>query len=199
MNNNKELTEQQANGILEALDKALETGPWEQSTFLRLIGKNLRQIRDNFAQQLSQHYDQNKATPSAMGRQVTYGEGQQEVFISLYSSEGDNLQAWERILANLPRQSVSRPIYAEEKHVQSLIKSKENKINEAYVVIYVDKNNILPTAPDKTLQDKFGKPLLTLKDRSIILENIQLFVHFSGHYQYHKGRLQKNQSPTPGA
>lgn len=188
---NNELTEQQANTILEALDEAINTGPWEESNFLRVIGKNLREIRENFAKQLPHHHEK-KASQPYPGKRINLSEEHQEIFISLYSAEGDKLQAWERILANLPRQSISRPIYAEEKDVQSLIKSKENKINEAYVAIYIEKNNILPVAPDKTLLDKFGKPLLILKDRSISLENIHHFVHLSGSYNYFKGRLQKN-------
>ena len=47
-----ELSEQQTDAILKALDDAIEHGPWDKSNFLRVIGKNLREIRDGFANQL---------------------------------------------------------------------------------------------------------------------------------------------------
>lgn len=187
-----ELTEQQTQDILQALDKAIESGPWEESNFLRVIGKNLQEIRSNFLTQI------NKSEVDIKGKQSSYSNrsvplknGQQEVFIALYSTEGNNLQSWERILSNLPHQMVSRPVYANEEDVIGLIKSKENKITEAYVAVYINQMAILPMAPDKILRDKFGKSLLSLKDRSLSLENINRFVHLSNNYRYVKGRLLK--------
>lgn len=187
-----ELTEQQTKAILKALDDAIQTGPWDESSFLRVIGKNLREIRENFANQLtgSQASEKTIAEYNLANRRV-FREDQQEIFIALYSSEGNTLQAWERILANLPRQIISRPIYANEEAVKYLIKSKENKINEAYVAIYINQSDILTVPQDKIPLDKFGKPLLSLKDRSVNLENIVRFVHMSGVYNYMRGRLIK--------
>ena len=185
-----ELNENQTDAILKALDKAIQTGPWENSNFLRVIGKNLRQIRENFAEALKQIPHKGKHH-SSFAQRKEERTGQQEVFIALYSSEGSNLQSWERILANLPRQMISRPIYVNEEGIQNLIKSKENKINEAYVVAYINQADILTMAEEKIPLDKFGKPLLSLKDRSLSLENIIRFVHLSGTYHYTKGHLIK--------
>ncbi|KTD32751.1 IcmQ protein [Legionella nautarum] len=187
-----ELTKEQANAILAALDEALETGPWEESNFLRVIGKNLQEIRDKFASHLSgAHSDAPKIETHHVNR-VVPRPGQLEVFISLYSSEGSNIQSWERLLANLSRQIISRPIYADEEAIQFSIKSKENKANEAYVAIYINEADLLTMSPDKVPLDKFGKPLLTLKGHAINLESITRFVHLSGTYHYFKGRLVKN-------
>lgn len=189
-----ELTEQQAQTILKALDETIATGPWEESNFLRVIGKNLREIRENFAKQLGGdlRMQEKYKTESNLANRIALRAGQQEVFIALYSTEGTNMQAWERILANLPRQMISRPIYADEKDVQYSIKAKANKANEAYVAIYIDQNDLLTVAQDKIPMDKHGRPLLSLKDRSLNLENIIRFVHLSGVYRYSKGRLVKN-------
>lgn len=183
-----ELTPQQADAILKALDEAITTGPWEESNFLRVIGKNLREIRDNFANQLEGGEQEKQPEPAT---RMALRSGQQEVFIALYSSEGNALQSWERILANLPRYVISRPIYANEVDVQTLIKSKENKINEAYVAVYINQSDILTLPPDKIPLDRFGRALITLKDRAINLDNISRFIHFSGVYTYTKGRLIK--------
>lgn len=187
-----ELTKQQIDAILKAFDKAITTGPWDKSNFLRVIGKNLKELRDNFANQLGSNQDLAKSTREALPAKRNLQEtGQQEIFIALYSSEGSNLQSWERILANLPRQIVSRPIYDNEEGVKALIKSKENKVNEAYVAAYIAQADILSIPQDKRPLDRFGKPLMSLKDRSLSLDNIIRFVHISGNYQYTKGRLIK--------
>lgn len=192
---NDKSTEEHAQTILKALDDAIDQGPWEESNFLRVIGKNLREIRQNFANTIgagSEHNGVKKETIRSM--QPEQRADQQEVFIGLYSTEGNNLQAWERILANLPRQMISRPVYINEQDIKNLIKSKEKKINEAYVAIYINQNDILQMAADKAPTDRFGRPLLALKDRTLNLNNITRFVHLSGVYYYSKGRLIKNSS-----
>lgn len=63
---------------------------------------------------------------------------------------------------------------------------------KAYVAIYISQSDILHLSADKAPVDKLGKPLLTLKDKSISLENISRFVHVSGVYRYSNGRLIKN-------
>ena len=189
-----ELSEQQTDSILKALDDAIEHGPWDESNFLRVIGKNLRAVREEFASRLASPEREKVKMEKHLANRVAARSGQQEVFISLYSFDGSNLQSWERILMNLPKQMISRPVYAGEDDVNALIKTKENKNNEAYVVMYVRQSDILPLSSDKTPLDKLGKPLLTLTDKSLILSNIERFVHLSGVYQYQNGRLVKQES-----
>ena len=190
-----QISETQTNAILKALDDALANGPWDESNFLRVIGKNIQEIRDNLANEIEKN---SKGSTRFSSKQDAYQperSGQREVYIALYSSDGVHMQSWERILVNLPRQIISRPIYSDEEHVKTLIKSKENKLNEAYVVIYVNESDVLTVSPDKIPLDKFGKPLMALKDRSLNMENIIRFVHLSGVYSYSKGHLVKNTSP----
>lgn len=190
-----ELTEEQVNQVIKALDDAIEQGPWDKSNFLKLIGKNLCEIRDNLMTHLSTLSAENTKIASNLANRIALRSGQQEVFIGLYSSDGNSIQSWERILSNLPKQIISRPVYANEKDVKDLIKTKEKKINEAYVSIYVNRNDLLSLAPDKVPVDKLGRPLLSLKNKSIDLENINHFVHLSSVYTYSKGRLQKKDLP----
>lgn len=186
-----ELSEEQSKAILKALEDAINEGPWEESNFLRVIGKNLREVRDKFASKVNiPDQDQDKIAAHLANR-IALRSGQREIFIALYSSTGSNIQSWTHILANLPRQIISRPIYANEQDVKEIIRTKVNPNNEAYVAIYISKDDILPTLPDKTPKDKLGKPLLTLKDNAIKIENINRFVHVTGTYKYSGGRLVK--------
>lgn len=184
--------EEQTKLVLEALDEAIAQGPWEDSNFLRTIEKNLKQIRANFVAQ----FEQNAPQPPPPKKTFQRTDDLQEVFISLYSSDGSFLTNWERILANLPRQIISRPIYKEEADVRHLLKSKENRINEAYISLFIKQQDILALTPEKVGRDKFGKPLINLKDRTINLENVTRFVHVSGVYEYANGRLHKTATPS---
>ncbi len=186
-----ELSKEQADEILKILDSLVSSSGWDSSMFLRVINKSLQAIRDDFSAKVDAvyHLGQNEIT-SNLANRVAIRTGQQEVYVSLYSSDGENIQSWERIVVNLPKHTVSRPIYASEEDLNQMIRHKENKINEAYVSVCVNHSDILSIG-DKTPYDKLGKPLLTLKDRSITLQNINRFVHVSGVYFFDHGRLIK--------
>lgn len=187
------LNDEQNKAILEALDEAIKNGPWDKSNFLRAIGKNLNEIRDDFVKKANARSREQVKTDIYLASRLALRSNQQEIFVSLYSADGSNLQSWERIIVNLPRQMISRPIYAEEEQVKALLKTKENKQNEAYVDIYINSTDIIPPHPDKAIVDKLGNTLLTLKDKTLHLENISRFVHISGVYQFSRGRLIKEQ------
>ena len=185
------LSDEQNEKILKALDEALKNGPWDQSNFLRAIGKNLNSVREDFASQMGTRTKAQIQADTHYANRMALRSGQQEVFVSLYSADGSNIQSWERIVTNVPRQMISRPIYADEEHIKTMIKTKENKQNEAYIAIYINQSAIIPLTPDKALADKLGHPLLSLKDKTLDLDNISRFVHISGVYQLHRGHLTK--------
>ena len=189
--NNDELTKEQASAVLQALDNAIELGPWEESNFLRAIGKNLQEIRNDFVSrtELPEKVETDAAAHQANLKAMR--SDQKKVYVALYSSNGKSLQSWEWIVTNLPHQMISRPIYAEEDDVKAIIKTKENKMNEAYVIFYINENDILQVNDDKVPLDKLGKPRLLLKDGSLKLKNMESFIHQSGMYHYSQGRLIK--------
>jgi intracellular multiplication protein IcmQ len=176
-------------GILAALNKALEEGPWEESNFLRAVGKRLAQIRDEFVTNLANSDKAGMRSQAQMANRLALRANQKLVYIALYSSEGINLQSWERIVANLPQQTISRPVYDNEVDVKEAIKMKENKMNEGYVAIYINNTDFLELPSDRIPVDKLGKPLLSLKDKAVDLGNVVKFVHLTGTYDYAKGRL----------
>lgn len=185
------LSDEQNEAILKALNDAIEKGPWEKSNFLKVIGKNLTEIRDGFLNQLGASSHAQLKAESHLANRIALRSGQQEIYVSLYSADGTNIQSWEKIVVNLPRQMISRPIYADETDIKALLKTKENKQNEAYVAIYINQHDILPLSAEKSPVDKLGKTLLSLKDKTLNLDNISRFVHVSGVYRYERGRLIK--------
>lgn len=188
---NTRLSNEQNDAILKALNEAIQTGPWQKSNFLKVIGKNLTEIRDNFINLLGTRHPHSLKTDSHIANRIALRSGQQEVFISLYSADGLNIQSWERIVANLPNQIISRPIYADEEDIKAVLRIKEHKQNEAYVAIYINQSDIISLSSDKASVDKLGKSLLALKTKIIKLDNISRFVHMSGVYRLKHNRLVK--------
>ncbi|MDF1684129.1 MAG: Dot/Icm secretion system protein IcmQ [Legionellaceae bacterium] len=190
MKKNK-LSEKQVNAVLTSLRELLERGPWSNSAFLRVLGKKLQKGHDDFAERAGRAEQANLHKATEHQKTQEPSETQQEVFIALYASDGGNLESWEKILINLPKQAISRPVYAEKDAIQRVFKQRRNHLNEAYVVMYVARDAILPTPIDKTPKDRFGTELLTLKNKALRLENMIRFVHATGVYMYKKGRLIK--------
>lgn len=186
---NDELSRQKIEAVLKALDELIDEGPWEESNFLKVMNKNLRDVREKF---INQVFNTEQLANANLSHKSAQNQHKREIYIALYSTDGLNIQSWERILFNLPRQIISRPIYADEAHAQAIIKTKENKNNEAYVSFLVDPNDLLSVPADKIPMDKLGNPMLILKDNTLNLDNIQRFIHQSGIYRYHAGRLIKD-------
>ncbi|MDF1757696.1 MAG: Dot/Icm secretion system protein IcmQ [Legionellaceae bacterium] len=180
-----------AKDFVSALDKAIASGSWDETNFVLILGKKLRAMRDDVAQQVQQSEGDSELNSGYLARQLAMKESHVEVFVSLFSIEGVKLQSWEQIVINLRRHMVSRPVYATEEEIISIIKTKEKKINEAYVSIFVKEEDILKIRSDKVPVDKLGQKMMVLKDDAIALENINRFVHLSGEYRYSRGRLLK--------
>jgi len=190
---NDNLTKEQINGILAALDDALAQGPWSASTFLTIIGKKLQQIRDEFEQKQQEGKQFETAVQSvtlAANRSQNASE-MKRVYISLYAYDGSNIHSWEHVIANLPEQILSRPIYENEEDVIAILNNKGNQVNEAYVSFYIDPKFILEPLSEKVAIDKLGKPLLALKSKALNLLNVDIFVHQSTTYKFIGGRLVK--------
>lgn len=194
---NNDLTKEQVDDILKILDDLVSRSGWDASMFLRMMNKSILALRDDFSAKAQAVYQlQQSNVSSHLANRVALRNGQQEVYISLYSADGGNMQAWERIVLNLPKHMISRPIYANEEDVNQMIRHKDNKINEAYVSVFINQTDLLSLG-DKTPCDKLGKALLTLKDRAVTLPNINRFVHSSGVYFLQHGRLIKEEGLNP--
>lgn len=176
--------------ILKALNEAIEKGPWEHNLFFRGIGKKLKDARDRFQRELG--LDELLKSQERSAEDVAVADlNFTEVYISLYQSEGANMQKWASVVGSLVGHSISRPVYKNEDDIQSAIRAKEYKLNDGYVAARVRNNLILKPYGDKQPLDRFGRELLILREDAVQLENILYFVHVSGRYMFDKGTLTK--------
>ncbi len=184
-----EPSQEKNTAILAAMDQLMAGAAWNESTFFRVMGNQLRGLRTRFAEQTQDLSNNSTKVAADLLSRIAMRRGQREIFISLYCSDGTLLPSWEKLILNLSQQTTSRPIYASEADVQAMIATKENKVNEAYVSIYVDQNCILPSSQDNPSVDKLGHSLLILKNNAVTLKNIHFFVHGLQRYEYAQGKL----------
>lgn len=173
--------------ILKALDEAIASGPWEYNLLFRGIGQKLREMRERFVKELK--LEELTAEPIP----ITDEEAAKftEVYVSLYQAEGNNISKWQIVVNSLAGYNVTRPVYENEEHIQKAIKTKEFRQNDAYVVVKISKEDIMPPLSEKPPVDKHGHTLLVLREGAIKLENILRFSHLSGEYDYREGVLIK--------
>lgn len=185
-----------AKEFLSALDKSIASGSWDETNFVLIIGKKLKEMRKKLSEDISDIESKEDFSADFMSKNLAMQNSLQEVYISLYSLEGTKLQSWEQIIINLRKHIVSRPVYATEEEVIAIIKTKEKKINEAYVSVFIKQEDILKVPVDKIPVDRLGQNMLVLKDNAITLDCINYFVHLSGKYRYLRGRLLKSENQT---
>lgn len=174
--------------ILNLLDDALKEGPWDKTLFLRAAGKKLREIRDHFAQQVGlDETTIQQQTP----QEAIVEPGTIEVYILIYSTDGNNIKRWQTLLSSLESYGIGRAIYRNENDIKKIIRSKDNKYNDAYACVRIKESDILPSEPGKEPKDRFGNLLVTLHERAIQLKNLTRFVHISGIYRLRNNTLEK--------
>lgn len=184
------LTEEQVSKALSILDEALSNGPWEETPFLAMIGKKLSALREEFLH--GENNDGMSWAAQKLTNSIEQRANMTKVYVALYASNGGNLQSWERVITTLSSHLISRAIYANEEDIKAFIRSKPNPVNDGYVAIYIDPQDILTQPPEKIIKDKLGKPLLSLKNKAFSLDNLDVFVHQTGIFRWKNNRLIPN-------
>jgi len=163
--------------LLQTVDNAIEKGRWDNSLFLKNILKQLQELREYIIKELGETAPTEVVDIQQRIRKIIQEkEGYQRVYIALYQTESDRLDRWLVTIKLLAGgYSVSRPIYASETEIQSMLREKNGK-GDAYVVVWVKQSDILPPQEGMPLKDRWGHDLLHLKDSFFRLENVIEFV-----------------------
>lgn len=176
--------------IQQTIKECLELPEWQRSNYLKLMHGRLEKIANDLQDSINHLTASNS---DSIQTEVRDHSDEQLVFISLYSAFGKSIEAWERVVMNLPKQYVSRSVYLNEKDAQYAARYKGLLQNEAYISIWVKKANVINTG---ILKDKFSRLLITLKDRAVILENIEYFWNASVRYKWQKNHLIRDRQVT---
>jgi intracellular multiplication protein IcmQ len=173
--------------LLTSLDKVILEGHWDQGLFSKNILKRLQSLRqrivDNFGNE-----EEVVAELAAIQAIPEQKPGFRRVYAAIYQTDGERMDRWLHMIKNLSDFSASRPIYGEEAHVQELMRSKRGR-NDAYVVLWMAEQDILPPLGGQLPFDRFQHELYSLRPKGVKTENIIEFVHDGKCYALQEGRL----------
>jgi intracellular multiplication protein IcmQ len=176
-----------AQQLMSALRQLLAAGDWLSSILLQTFSKEWEKHCQEIQEWLN---DNNKAAELSKTSLQSLGTaGKILVYVSLYQTEGNNLQKWTNTLKMLGHYSQTRPIYRQEEHMQVIIRTKAEQQREAYAIVEINENDILPSSVGRTVVDRLDHELLTLKRDAIKSENIIQFVHNGNHYDFVENQL----------
>jgi intracellular multiplication protein IcmQ len=185
MSTTGKLTLEEVQKVQEIMNQLLGENEWEQATYLKILREELQKIYTAFNLLASQAYAQVNEEAEAQTHILNFDKTNYKlVYISVYSSEGENLDSWQRILFNLPKQFITRAIYENEYDAQDAIKLAPVFVNAAYVAIWVDKNLILSSEDYPPQFDKMGHQLINLRDRAVQLNKIEFFWNNMSKYRW---------------
>lgn len=177
------------NAVITTVDHVMSAGEWDSSLFLRNTIKPLIAIKAEAEAELG------RLQLTAYEKSVTVkavSEGEVEVYISLFQSDGYNIGKWAMQLRSLDRYVVGRPIYKTEADVEKRIRLRNAGGNEAYVSVVVKKMDVQSDQFAAPLKDQFDHPLITLKEVALKNGRMNAFVHEGTRYHFVDGQLIKS-------
>lgn len=159
------------------------------------VGEKFRFVRDRLTALLKQAEDSDitiTQTGQIKEQEVTADEIL--VYVYLYNAQGNVLQTWQKMLnaSVFYEYSVNRPIYTEKPSIESLVRSKSNKMQHGYLTIVIKKNDLINLPQGETVQDSLGHSLVKVREGSLKFERFVSFVHNDNEYKLsERGELVK--------
>lgn len=193
MNETEKLYQEQLNKYYYIFTQILANENWQSTPLLKLYHGKLSQLVEEFATSaniLGNNLQVEENKPEEDRAAFFKSKNMQLVYIYLYTSDGKSLEAWARLVHNLPRNYISRAIYEDEYDAQSAALITPVLFNAGYAAVWVDKNLINAPNEGEELKDKLGKPLLSLKDKAVNLQNLEYFWNNFMIYNWNNGALQ---------
>jgi len=99
-------------------------------------------------------------------------------YVYLYNAQGTVLRTWLTLLT--PRvfyeYSVNRPVYSQKNDIDSMIRSKSNKQQHAYLTVKIKQMDVL-SSPETAPKDAMGNALMKIREGSLRFENLVVFTH----------------------
>lgn len=149
------------------------------------IGEKFRFIRDRLkALQQSVHDALQTIKVIDEVKERIIAEDETLVFVYLFNAHGVDLQSWLKMVqpAVYYEYSVNRPIYNDKEHIESLVRSKANRIQHGYLVFVIKKAEII-SKPDTATKDNLGLPMVKIKEGTLKRENLLAFMHNNNQYE----------------
>ncbi len=149
------------------------------------VGDKFRFVRDRLQALLSQlelHAESKQA--EEVKREVVATAAADEVllYVYLYNAQGVTLQTWVNMLTPklFYEYSVNRPIYLDRTHIESLIRSKNNPMQHAFLTVVVKQNLLVQN--ENPPKDALGHTIVKVKEGSLKFERFISLTHNENDY-----------------
>lgn len=141
------------------------------------IGDKFRFVRDRLTKLLEQLENSLPISDRENSRGGVLSEEDTLVYVYLYNAQGVQFKTWQNLMNPkvFYEYSVNRPVYEKKDYIESLLRSKTNKVQHAYLTIAVNKDKILASTSET--KDAVGNPVIKVKEGSLRYENVVSFSH----------------------
>ncbi len=106
------------------------------------------------------------------------------IYVYLYNAQGLQFRTWQNLVTPkvFYEYSVNRPIYSEKNHIESLLRTKTNKAQHAYLTVAVQQSAIIKSLDENSAKDIAGNPVIKVKEGSLRFEKLVAFTHLDHEY-----------------
>lgn len=111
-------------------------------------------------------------------------EGEVLVYVYLYNAQGLQFRTWQNLVNPkvFYEYSVNRPIYAEKSYIETLLRTKTNKAQHAYLTIAVKPEFVFKAPEESAPRDIAGNPVIKVKEGSLHINKVISFMHLEQEY-----------------
>jgi hypothetical protein len=150
------------------------------------IGDKFRFVRDRL-QELLCNLEQ--SLPVVVGDKMqslqAMAADEMAVYVYLYNTHGLQFRTWQNLVTPkvFYEYSVNRPIYAEKSQIESLLRTKTNKAQHAYLTVAIKRDQVIPYPADSGPKDIAGNPVIKVREGSLRFEKLIAFTHQDQNYK----------------
>lgn len=173
--------------LIKILDEVHSKADPNAGLFLKTAGEKIAGLKQNAEALLNEL--QGKGASSEIQATASSVEGQTLVYVSLFQTDPESIDKWQKTLRRISEYSLARPIYRKVEHIEQMIRSRPDPRKEAYVAVWIRDDDVISGYAGKMAQDQMGNDLVTVKEGAVKPENIKQFVHGDIAYTYREGTL----------
>lgn len=164
------------NRVIGVLRELYNNKNWDASLPLKVLKKRI----GAYISQLEHEAEHSDAPKKSNAATETLPDGYVKIYVMLHQNDGENLKSWNASLLSLTSSVLGRAVYAAELEAEQALKSKADKSKEGYAELWVPEDIIIKLPLDKSVFDKNGYKILSVKQKAIKKQNIKYFYHALG-------------------
>lgn len=141
------------------------------------IDDKFRFVKEQLAQLLEELESQFKSTEVIIEKPKETAADEITIYIYLFNVHGMNVRSWINMLSQkqFNEYVFNRPIYTDKKSIETLIRSKANKVQHAYLTLALKNEHLIKS--DNAPLDSLGNSLAKVKEGSLRFENFISLTH----------------------